>query len=55
MNKEIIEKELIDLSNSVLRFKDHKGHADTNDCQYCNLSESLFKLSNIIKYGIVLD
>jgi len=48
LKKDFLISELIDVSNSVLKFPDHKAHADTNDCEFCNLSGHVFKIANLI-------
>jgi len=49
MKKDALITELIDVSNSVLKFPDHKAHADTSDCEFCNMSGRVFSIANLIK------
>ena len=44
MKKDALITELIDVSNTVLKFPDHKAHADTNDCEFCNMSGRVFSI-----------
>ncbi len=46
LKKDQLISELMYMSNTILKLEDHKTHADTNDCEFCNLSQRMLEIAN---------